>query len=113
MDKPLYTAYSPDAQACPRCGQNPCACVPSQKVPLKQKDPVTLRLDKSGRGGKAVTLIAGLQMHPDGKLELLQKLKKSCGTGGTLKRGVLEVRGDQRERLKPILESLGYKVKTL
>lgn len=70
-------------------------------------DLVSLRFEKSGRGGKMVTLVSGLRMHPEGKLSLLSTLKKKLGTGGALKEGVLELQGDQRERLPPLLFSLG------
>ena len=69
--------------------------------------PVTIRFEKSGRGGKMVTLLAGLPMHPEGKSALLSTLKKKLGTGGAVKGGVLELQGDQRERLPPLLFSLG------
>ena len=35
-------------------------------------EPVIVRLDKSGRRGKAVTLIERLPLHPDGKVEILK-----------------------------------------
>lgn len=69
--------------------------------------PISIRFEKSGRGGKMVTLLAGLPMHPEGKSTLLSTLKKKLGTGGAVKGGVLELQGDQRERLPPLLLSLG------
>ncbi len=77
----------------------------------RQKEPVAVRLDRGGRQGKTVTLIDGLRMHPQGKLDLLRALQKRCGAGGTLKGGVLEIQGDQRARVKPLLEGMGYRVK--
>jgi translation initiation factor 1 len=79
----------------------------------KQPEPVVLKIDRSGRAGKTVTLVDGLRMHPDGKLELLSKFKKRCGAGGTLKEGKLEIQGDQRILLKTELENLGYRVKVI
>ena len=43
--------------------------------------------------------------------DLLRKLKTACGAGGTLKDGELEVQGDQRAKLKALLEGMGYRVK--
>ena len=74
-------------------------------------DPVILRLDKSGRRGKIVTLIQGLRLHPEGKETLLRELKQSCGAGGTLKMGTLEIQGDQRDRVQKELEKRGHQVK--
>lgn len=72
--------------------------------------PVVVRFEKTGRGGKVVTLVSGLKMHPDGKTALLSDLKKKLGTGGAVKNGALELQGDQRERLPPLLSALGYKI---
>ena len=52
---------------------------------------------KTGRGGKTVTLVTGL---PAAALDATAKeLKRSCGTGGTVKDGVVEIQGDHRERI--------------
>lgn len=72
--------------------------------------PLLVRFEKTGRGGKVVTIVAGLKMHPDGKSTLLSDLKKKLGTGGAVKEGQLEFQGDQRERLPPLLTNLGYLV---
>jgi translation initiation factor 1 len=72
--------------------------------------PLVVRFEKAGRGGKVVTLVVGLTMHPDGKTALLSDLKKKLGTGGAVKNGALELQGDQRERLPPLLTALGYKI---
>ncbi len=77
--------------------------------PSPQK-PVVVRFEKSGRGGKVVTIVAGLNMHPDGKSDLLSVLKKKLGTGGAVKDGLLELQGDQRDRLFSILINQGYNV---
>lgn len=76
-----------------------------------QTDPVVLRIEKQGRGGKTVTVIARVQMHPAGKEALLKTLKAACGAGGAVKNGELEVQGDQRAKVKALLEKMGYKVK--
>ncbi|MBI4395464.1 MAG: translation initiation factor, partial [Elusimicrobia bacterium] len=52
-----------------------------------------------------------LQMHPEGKENLLRTFQKQCGAGGTVKGGVLEIQGDHRARLQTALEALGYRVK--
>jgi translation initiation factor 1 len=87
------------------------AAKPAPEIPLKQTEPLVVRIERSGRGGKTVTLVEGLRMHPAGKEEILLQLKRACGTGGTLKEGRLEIQGDQRSRLKIELEKRGYRVK--
>jgi len=71
---------------------------------------VRLLRDRKRRGGKTVTLVAGL---PAGTSvdALASELKRLCGTGGTVRDGVIEIQGDVRERIKPELERRGYRVK--
>lgn len=72
---------------------------------------VRLHRETKGRKGKGVTLITGIPEAPDQLKVLAKELKQLCGTGGAVKEGVIEIQGDQRERLKPALEAKGYKVK--
>ena len=72
---------------------------------------VRLQRESKGRGGKPVTLVTGVPL-PDKELKALAKeLKKLCGVGGTIKERVIEIQGEQREKLKPILEKKGFTVK--
>jgi translation initiation factor 1 len=72
---------------------------------------VRLLRDRKSRGGKTVTLIAGLTGSPSVLADLASDLKRLCGTGGTLRGDVLEMQGDFRDRLKTELEKRGYTVK--
>lgn len=72
---------------------------------------VYLHRDSSGRGGKAVTLVKNLVLSADDLKSLAKKLKEACGTGGTIKEGVIEIQGEQRQRIAEVLQRLGYKVK--
>lgn len=74
-----------------------------------------LRIEKSGRGGKTVTVIDQLP-----KIELFLKalcseLKKKCGAGGTYlmdrKEGVIEIQGERRDQIRALLEAKDFKVK--
>ena len=72
---------------------------------------VRLKRESKGRGGKGVTLVTGLA-GTDGELkDLAKQLKQLCGTGGTVKDGVIEIQGEQREKLKAYLEKQGHTVK--
>src|SRR5690606_2917062 len=72
---------------------------------------VRLRRETKGRKGKGVTLVDGVPENPDQLKLLAKQLKQLCGTGGSVKDGVIEIQGDHRQKLKPVLEARGYKVK--
>lgn len=72
---------------------------------------VRLKKESKGRGGKGVTLITGLPLNESELKSLAKELKQLCGTGGTIRDGIIEIQGEQREKLKPALENKGYTVK--
>lgn len=72
---------------------------------------VRLHRETKGRGGKAVTLVTGIPETGDKLKTVGKQLKQLCGTGGSVKDGVITIQGDQREKLKPALEAKGYTVK--
>lgn len=77
----------------------------------KAKDVVRVQRDSKGRGGKMVTVVTGISL-PINELEVLGKqLKASCGSGGTVKDGVIEVQGDHIDRIVALLVAQGYKAK--
>jgi len=72
---------------------------------------VRIRREVKGRGGKTVTTISGLRLSESALRELAGELKRSCGTGGSAKSGVIEIQGDHREALRSALALRGYTVK--
>ena len=52
-----------------------------------------------------------LVLSADDLKALAKKLKQECGTGGTIKDGVIEIQGEQRQKIADVLQKLGYKVK--
>jgi translation initiation factor 1 len=79
-------------------------------LPPRQQT-VYLHRDSSGRKGKAVTLVKNLVLSPDDLKALAKQLKQECGTGGTVRDSVIEIQGEQRQRIAEFLQRLGYKVK--
>lgn len=72
---------------------------------------VRIQRQTSGRKGKGVCLITGVDL-PDAELaKLAAELKKKCGCGGSLKDGIIEIQGDKRDLIKTLLEAKGMKVK--
>jgi len=72
---------------------------------------VRLKRETKGRKGQGVTLITGLPLKDEELKKLAKALKQQCGCGGSLKDGVIEIQGDQRDKLETTLVQLGYKVK--
>ena len=86
---------------------------PKQKAPkiMASDGFAHVRRETKGRKGKGVVTIAGLGLDAKALKELAKKLKKICGTGGTVVKEVIEIQGDKREVIKTVLEKEGFKVK--
>ncbi len=84
---------------------------PSVVDKLPRDGVVRILRDRKARGGKTVTVIAGVQGSPDQLAQLTSELKRMCGTGGTLRGEAIEIQGDHRERLQAELTRRGYRVK--
>ena len=70
-----------------------------------------LRMEKSGRGGKMVTVVDGLPRNAAFLKDLCSELKRACGTGGAVGDGAIELQGDLRDRLRECLRAKGFVVK--
>ena len=85
---------------------------PAGPIATRQKNqPVIVGIERKGRGGKTVSVVAGVMSHDAGKQALLKLLKTKLGTGGTLKDDAIEIQGDHRDQIVEILIGLGYKAK--
>lgn len=82
----------------------------AQSLPPQQQT-VYLHRDSKGRGGKGVTLVKNLVLTEPDLNALAKTLKQAVGSGGTVKEGVIEIQGEQREKIAGVLRRLGYKVK--
>ncbi|MHB8576072.1 MAG: SUI1 family translation initiation factor [Dehalococcoidia bacterium] len=72
---------------------------------------VRVARDRKQRGGKVVTVITGLPTEPAALAETAGKLKRLCGSGGTVKDGTVEVQGDHRDKIAEALRAQGFTVK--
>ncbi len=72
---------------------------------------VRIRRETAGRNGKGVTTITGVPLAEAQLKDLAKALKVLCGVGGAIKDGIIEIQGDQREKLKAELEKRGFTVK--
>ena len=69
-----------------------------------------VRRETKGRKGKGVMVVSGLGLNQKELKTLASKLKKSCGTGGSVVDQTIEIQGDKREQIKAVLEKEGFKV---
>lgn len=101
---------------CPRCGAaaKMCRCKKQKAadVPDKAGDGIIrIRREVKGRKGKGVTTLSGFSLGSGALKELAARLKRLCGSGGSVKAGVIIIQGDHRDTLKAELSRQGYKVK--
>lgn len=76
-------------------------------VPRNQQ-PLRISMERSGRGGKTVTLIRGFQGNDEDRSALGKWLKQQLGVGGSVKDGEIIIQGDHRERVSTLLKGEGY-----
>jgi translation initiation factor 1 len=90
--------YSTDSgRICPVCRQPVAACLCKAAKAPAGDGVVRVSRESKGRGGKTVTLVRGLALDDAALAALGKRLRTACGTGGTVKAGVLEVQGNHVE----------------
>jgi translation initiation factor 1 len=72
---------------------------------------VRVQRETKGHKGRTVTLITGVTLDDAGQQALLTDLKRMCGSGGTLKDGILEIQGDHRQTVFAELKKRGFPAK--
>ena len=72
---------------------------------------IRIKREKKGRKGKTVTMISGFRENYAEQKKIASELKNRCGTGGSVKDGVIIIQGDHRETVKDELTKQGFKVK--
>ncbi len=98
---------------CPECRQPlaACACKTVAKSQPVGDGAVRVTRETKGRGGKSVTVVKGLALDPLALALLGKQLRTACGSGGTVKDGVIEVQGDHCERIIETLKKHGHNAK--
>jgi translation initiation factor 1 len=111
------TVYSTETGGkCPVCGwpQRSCQCSSRQSrghAAVPARVVAKLRMEKKGRGGKTVTVVYDLPQNDAFLKDLCLKLKRACGTGGAVADGTIELQGELRDRVRDLLQQLGFIVK--
>jgi translation initiation factor 1 len=104
-DRPtVYSTSSGDLRKQPKSTPSAKSLPPNQQTAY-------LHRESKGRGGKTVTLVKNLTLSPDDLKALSKVIKQACGTGGTIKDGIIEIQGDHREKIAGVMIKLGYKAK--
>lgn len=81
-----------------------------QHVPKKNRGRVDIKRQTAHRGGKTVTVVTGfVGIGLPEKEQLAKAMQKSCGTGGTVKEGRIEIQGDKRTEVARILTEAGFR----
>jgi translation initiation factor 1 len=113
----MRLVYSTESgKICPSC-QNPvskCKCKKKKsrsQTNIKIDGIIRVQREVKGRKGKTVTTVSGFQINADELKNLAAQLKRRCGTGGTVKDGVIIIQGDHRDTLIAELKNRGFKAK--
>ena len=105
-DNPFATlsgAGLPENRAAPQA--------PAEAAGPRRRETLLLRRLTAGKGGKVVTELSGFDAAPAEIGKLLKRLQGRLGTGGTVKGAAIELQGEVRDRIRPLLEEEGYRVK--
>lgn len=84
------------------------------KKPISKKTGdgiVRVRREVKGRGGKTVTTIHDVPLFGAALRDLAGELRRACGTGGTLKDGIILLQGDYCDKAVQLLTSKGFTAK--
>ena len=109
--------YSTEAdKICPLCQKPVSECTCKKKksrsqTKIKIDGIIRVQREVKGRKGKTVTTVFGFQLADDELKNLATQLKRHCGTGGSVKDGVIIIQGDHRDTVITELRNRGFKAK--
>lgn len=109
----MALVYSTESgRMCPQCRQPQAQCRCKAAPALPQGDGIVrVSRETKGRGGKAVTVVRGVALEAAALQALGKALRTLCGSGGTVKDGVLEIQGDHVDRVMEHLRAHGHVVR--
>jgi translation initiation factor 1 len=116
MDNSRLVYSTETGKICPSCRKpvSQCSCKKKNLKPqinIKYDGIIRIQREVKGRKGKTVTTISGFQIKTDELKNLASQLKRRCGTGGSVKDGIIIIQGDHREVLLSELKKQGYTAK--
>ena len=97
---------------CPNCRRAVRECVCPKGAPGAAKvSSIRVGREVKGRAGKGVTTVTGLPLSGADIEALATRLKKRCGSGGTVREGIIEIQGDHRDVVVAELAKAGWQAK--
>ena len=97
---------------CPSCRQPIAECACALAATVATGDGIVrVSRETQGRKGKGVTVVRGLALDALALAQMGRDLKAACGSGGTVKDGVIEIQGEHRDRIVAQLQAAGMTVK--
>jgi translation initiation factor 1 len=116
MDNSRLVYSTESGKICPSCQKPVSDCTCKKKKSRSQPNIkidgiIRVQREVKGRKGKTVTTISGFQISAHELKNLATQLKRRCGTGGSVKGGVIIIQGDHRETLITELKTRGFKAK--
>jgi translation initiation factor 1 len=116
MDNTRLVYSTETGKICPSCQKPVTECTCKKKKSRSQTNIkidgiIRIQREVKGRKGKTVTTISGFLFDADELLNLAAQLKRRCGTGGSVKDGVIVIQGDHRDTLITELKNRGFKTK--
>ena len=116
MDNSRLVYSTETGKICPKCQKPVSECTCKKKksrsqTNIKYDGIIRIQREVKGRKGKTVTTVSAFQLADDELKNLATQLKRHCGTGGSVKDGVIIIQGDHRENLLSELKKQGYTAK--
>ncbi len=111
-DRIIYSTAG--GSLCPNCRRAVRECVCPNGAPGAARltqSAVRVGREVKGRAGKGVTTVSGLPLAPADVDALATRLKKRCGSGGTVRAGIIEIQGDHRDTIVAELVKMGWAAK--
>jgi len=116
MDNSHLVYSTESGKICPLCQKSISECTCKKKksrsqTNIKYDGIIRIQREVKGRKGKIVTTVSGFQINADELKNLVTQIKRRCGTGGSVKDGLLIIQGDHRDTLLSELKNRGFKAK--
>ncbi len=116
MDNSRLVYSTESGKICPSCQKPVSECTCKKKksrsqTNIKYDGVIRIQREVKGRKGKTVTVVSGFQINAEELKNLATQLKRRCGTGGSVKDGVIIIQGDHRDTLITELKNRGFKAK--